>query len=143
MLLYCPSSLIIFLISSPQISFVFFLNMLELHVYVAVFYYIFYWLVLFTGFVDTLIFFFNPLLGFICKTLHDTNRPLHSALHVFLHKPPTNTQSTAAMQVFQSAPPLRTCTHTHTQTALPFFVFDQPCSALLFSVLGAQTSNLG
>lgn len=133
MLLYCPSSLIIFLISSPQISLVFFLNMLELHVYVAVFYYIFYCLVLFTGFVDTLIFFFNPLLGF---TLHDTNRPLHSALHVFLHKPPTNTQSTAAMQVLQS-------THTHTQTALPFFVFDQPCSALLFSVLGAQTSNLG
>lgn len=83
--------------------------------------------------------FLTPCLALYVKH-YDTNRPLHSALHVFLGKPPTNTQSTAAMEVLQSAPSLHSCTHTDSTA---FFAFDQPCSALLFSALGAQTSNLG
>lgn len=70
----------------------------------------------------TLWYFLNPLLGFICKTLHDTSRLFHCALHVFLHKPPTNTQSTAAMKVFTECPtPPYVHAHIHTDTQTAFF----------------------
>lgn len=117
-LLYCPSSLIIFLISSPQIFF--FLNMLDFLVYVAMFYYIFllacpfHWL---RGHFDI---FLTP-----CLALYVKHYMIQTDLSILLCMCFCTNHPLIPNQLlrwrFYRAPHPSIHARTHTQTALPFF----------------------